>query len=250
MNSKIRSQSPVHPAWLALAVVGGITMFAGLRVHSAPIAVENRYLLIFDTSLAMKKCLPATKDAVGQLFISMMDRQLNTGDSIGVWTFANEVGAGKFPLQEWQPANAAMIASNIVTFVGDRHHAKTTDFKATLLMLKQVVQDSDRLTVIIFCDGDGQLQGTPYDVAVNALFKQSRSAMQKAKRPFVVVLRSQLGEYVGCKVTTDQAAVDFPAFPPLPEAPVPLQSAPARPLPPPAKLPVGPPLIIIGTKVG
>jgi len=65
-----------------------------------------------------------------------------------------------------------------------------------------------------------------------------------------VVLRSQLGEYVGCKVTTDQAAVDFPAFPPLPEAPVPLQSAPARPLPPPAKLPVGPPLIIIGTKVG
>lgn len=252
MNCKIHSAFFRQPARLVLALTVGITLLAGLRAQAVPIAVDNRYLLIFDTSSAMKKCLPAIKDTVGQLFISVMGGQLKAGDSIGVWTFANSVGTGKFPLQEWQPENAALIASNIVSFVQNQRYAKTTDFKATMPVLNRIVQNSDRLTVIIFCDGDGQLQGTPYDADVNALFKQGRSAMQLAKRPFIVVLRAQLGEYVGCRVNAESANINFPPFPPLPEAPVPLDyDAPASPPPPrAAPVPVGVPLIIVGTKVG
>ena len=238
--------------WLALALVAGITLITGWSARSVPIAVENRCLLVFDTSSAMKPCLPVIKDTVGQLFITMMNGDLKAGDSIGVWTFATKVSTGEMPLQVWHPEYAATIASNIVTFVQDQRYAKTTDFKAVLPLVDRIVQSSDRLTVIIFCDGDGQFSGTPYDTAVNAIFKQDGGAMQKGKRPFVVVLRSQLGEYVGCRVTFAPASVNYPPFPPLPEAPVPLSYAPTNPAPPPppARLPMGPPLIIIGTKVG
>ena len=71
--------------------------------------------------------------------------------------------------------------------------------------VNSLVQDSERLTVLIFCDGDGEIKGTPYDNAINTLLKQNQSALSKANQTFIVVLRSQSGpvhwlhrEFLGC----------------------------------------------------
>lgn len=257
MNVKNILSALFKPMRFGLALLTATSLVA--TAHAAPIAVQNRYLLVFDTSSAMKDCQPMLKDAIGQLFISMMNGQLQDGDTIGVWTFARNVQVGHFPLQTWQPDRAGIIASNVVTFIRDQHYGKTTDFSALFPLLDRVVQNSDRLTVIIFCDGDGQFSGTPYDAAVNTVFKNDGDKMQKAKRPFAVVLRSQLGGYVRCLLTELPGTVTFPNFPPLPEAPTPLNylvssnppatqpMAPATPLAPTSSLP---PLIIVGTQVG
>ncbi|HVU07591.1 MAG TPA: hypothetical protein VHG89_03510 [Verrucomicrobiae bacterium] len=247
------SRKYIRAARFVLALVTALFLFRAFAASAQTSAEENRYLLIFDTSSTMKKNLPATQGAVNNLLLSLMHGQLQAGDTIGVWTFASEVGAGRFPLQQWKPENAGDIASNIMAFVEKQRYRKTTDFEATTLMLSDVVLNSDRLTVLIFCDGDGEIHHAGFDDAINAAFEKNRKQMQKDHQPFIIVLRSQAGVYVGYTVNSPQR-VDFPEFPPRP---VPIAAPPpiAPTNPPPETAPaqpkiIAPPLIIVGTHVG
>src|SRR5271170_7145992 len=196
MNNPIRPKITIQSARIIFALFATILLIPALHAQPESQKIQNRFLLIFDTSSAMKKCLPTTQTAVKKLFFSLMNGQLQPGDTIGVWTFAKEVGPGRFPLQQWQPENAATIASNITAFVESQRYRKSTDFEATMLLLSAIVQDSDRLTVLIFCDGNGEMNHTPFDDAINKIFEKNRRPLQKALQPFVVVLRSQTGVYV------------------------------------------------------
>ncbi|MGD1088482.1 MAG: hypothetical protein ABR955_07120 [Verrucomicrobiota bacterium] len=247
MNNQTRPPKIVQSARIVFALFATILLIPALYAQPEPQKIQNRFLLIFDTSSLMKKCLPTTRVAVKKLLFSMMDGQLQPGDTIGVWTFAKEVGPGRFPLQQWQPENAATIAANITAFVESQRYRKSTDFEATMLLLSAIVEDSDRLTVLIFCDGDGEMNHTPFDDAINKMFEKNRRPLQKALQPFVVVLRSQTGVYVGYTVNSAAGPPDFPQFPPIPQAP---EVTPPNPPPPPAPVVIAPPLIIIGTNVG
>lgn len=230
------------------ALLAGVFLIAKAPAQPAMPPVENRFLLVFDTSSNMKKRLPAVERALDTLLAGSMRGELHAGDSIGVWTFDREVRAGQFPLQRWVPENAAAIASNIVRFVAKQHYSKTTSFDALRPYLNWVVQNSGRLTVLIFCDGDGEITGTPYDSGINQIFQQRQAQSKKAQQPFIVVLRSQLGNYVGCTVDMPPELVGFPPFPPLPQPAVEPTNAPPPPPPPPVV--EAPPLIVIGTKAG
>jgi hypothetical protein len=236
-------------AWIISALCGGIFCAQAADVEPPEQTVENRLLLVFDTSSAMKKCLPVTRAAVNGLFLSALDGQLQAGDTIGVWTFGAGTSVGRFPLQTWRPEAAATIASNINVFVEWQHFGNTTKFERLMPLVSNLVQDSERLTVLIFCDGNGQFSGTPYDVAINNLFAKNHSAAQQAKQPFVIVLRSQRGQFVGCQISSPPSPITFPGFPPLPRPPSPaptnVPSLIPTNLPPPL-----PPLIIVGTTVG
>jgi len=178
----------------------------------------------------------------------MMNGQLQPGDSIGVWTFDNKLRAGQFPLQRWLPENAATIASNITTFVKREHYSGSTLFDAIMPFLDGLVQDSDRLTVLIFCDGNGEIQGTPFDDAINAIFKQNQRAFGETKQTFIVVLRTQFGQYAGYTMNSSATGVKFPEFPLLSQPPVPPPTVKANPSPLPVVETL--PLVIIGTNVG
>jgi hypothetical protein len=123
--------------------------------------------------------------------------------------------------------------------------------------VNSVVRDSQRLTVLIFCDGAGQIKGTPYDEAINSSFKQNEDTLAKAKETIIVVLRAQSGQYTGYSMNSSAVGVNFPEFPPLPAPPQPAalpqtnQPSPSAPVPAPAPAPVVklPPLVIIGTNV-
>ncbi len=80
---------------------------------------------------------------------------------------------------------------------------------------------------------------------------QEKSAEQKkAHEPLVVLLRSQLGQYVGAAVGLPPQRVNIPPFPPLPLPPPPAPVHTPKPTnaPPPAPVVVGKPLIVIGKK--
>jgi hypothetical protein len=72
------------------------------------------------------------------------------------------------------------------------------------------------------------------------------------QQPFVVVVRTQNGEFVGATVNLPPGNLDFPPFPPLPQdlqaAPPNSPSPPAVVVPPPPVI-VQPPLVIVGTNV-
>jgi hypothetical protein len=231
---------------IAVLLLAGVFSISKMPAQPAMQPVENRFLLVFDTSSDMKKRLPAVQRALDTMLAGNMRGQLHAGDSIGVWTFDRELHTEHL-VQRWVPGDAATIASNIVRFVATQHYSKKTSLDALHPYLNRVVQNSDRLTVLIFCDGEGQITGTPYDAGINRIFQQQQAERKNAQQPFILVLRSQLGKYSGCTISMPPALVDFPGFPPWPQPPVEPTYAPSPPPQPPVETP---PLIIIGTKAG
>jgi hypothetical protein len=146
------------------------------------------------------------------------------------------------------PETAPMIASNITKFVKKQHYVNKTGFDALQPSLNQLVQGSGRLTVLIFCDGNGEIRGTPYDTGINQVFQQRQKERRKERLPIVIGMRSQRGQYVGCMMSFPPDPVSLPEFPPLPEiAQVPpVADASAPPSPP---QPSVPSLIIVGTTI-
>ncbi|HUB86272.1 MAG TPA: hypothetical protein VMB22_00155 [Verrucomicrobiae bacterium] len=229
---------------------GGIfaALFAGAFACPSARAqqvVNSRYLFIFETSPDMKRCVSAAQTVLDGLFFTGMNEQLQTGDSIGVWAFGKNLSAGQFPLQYWVPDRAEQICAGLKMFVEKQSYFGTARFSTVTPLLNQVVQGSKRLTVLIFCDGETTISGTPYDTGVNQILRQRQAAQKKARQPIIVVLRAQNGKYTGCMVDFPPGQVGFPTFPPLP--PPPSANLPPPTTSPPPLPPVMPTLYIVGT---
>jgi hypothetical protein len=210
-----------------------------------------RWLLIFDTSIAMQHWLPGTTTALQNLFFNNISGQLRAGDSVGVWTFDEKLRPAQYPLFLWQPQNAADEASRLINFLDFEHYSGRTRFKVLQPLLGRVIANSPRLTIVIFCDGKDKLKLTPYDDGINHVFEAMLADRKKIKVPFVVVIRTQNGKFVGATVNLPPGSVDLPVFPPLPQ---PVEAVPTNPPPgvwgavaSPTASP--PPLVIVGTNV-
>ncbi len=208
-----------------------------------------RWLFVFEMSPAMHKRLPASEAALKNFFATTAGEQLRPGDSIGVWTCGSKLRTGEFPLATWQPAQAADLTSNLLVFL----HAQKSSSDARLAMvqplLNSVVADSAQFTAVIFCDGESEITATPYDTGVNQTFLAGRAERKKNAQPFVVVLRSLGGKYLGCTVNFPPGTINLPLFPPPPSPvtnPPPRVVAPVKPAPAPV---TAPSLVIVGTNV-
>ncbi len=244
----MRQKQIVRRALIFAALLAGTFLAPALRAQPAAQKVDNRFLLIFEVSSDMKQRLPAVQKALNEILAASTNGELRSGDSIGVWTFDQDLHTGQFPLQYWMPEKALMIASNITKFVSKQHYSKKTGFDALQPLLNQVVQGSERLTVLIFCDGKGEIHGTPYDPGINQVFQERQSERQEERLPIVIGLRSQRGQYAGCRVSFPPQPVSLPEFPPLPEAAhaPSVADAPAPPSLPQSSVPS---LIIVGTTI-
>src|ERR1700733_9959783 len=131
---------------IVFMLLAGLFLIPKARSQSSDTNIENRFLFIFDTSADMKKRVPAVAKTFDVILATGIGGQLHRGDSIGVWTFGQDLRTGQFPLQEWEPTRAADIASNILEFVGKQHYDKKTSFEALQPALNSIVQNSERLT--------------------------------------------------------------------------------------------------------
>ncbi|HEY2329588.1 MAG TPA: hypothetical protein VGI63_07215, partial [Verrucomicrobiae bacterium] len=86
----------------------------------------------------------------------------------------------------------------------------------------------------------------PYDQGINQAFVDGIAERRKSQQPFVVVLRSQFGKYIGCTLNYPPGNLNIPPFP---APPPPVVVVPPRPVvvAPPAPVPD---LVIVGTHVG
>jgi hypothetical protein len=90
------------------------------------------------------------------------------------------------------------------------------------------------------------MSGTPYDDGINQIFQQRQTEQKKLEQPFIIVLRIQLGKYVGCTVNFPPALVNLPDFPPLPPPPAPTEPTNQPPPTPPRRVAIQS-IIMIGT---
>jgi hypothetical protein len=206
----------------------------------------ERWLLVFDLSATMKKRLPATETALKNFFANGAEGRLQEGDNIGVWTYDQKMHGGQFPLAIWDPMQATTLTTNLAAFLRSRTYTGNSKLAALQPSLAGVVADSERLTIIIFCDGESDLTGTPYDSGINQSFLDGRAERKKSLQPFVVLIRTLSGKAIGCTVNFPPGAINIPPFlapsPPTNTPPPPPVIIAVKPQPV-----VVPDLILVGT---
>ena len=209
----------------------------------------QRWLLVFDLSSAMKNRLPATEEALKNFFATSASGRLQEGDLIGVWTYDQKLHLRQFPMVTWDSKLATATRSNLTVFLRAQRFSGSSRLAALQPTLGSVVASSERLTIIIFCDGESDINSTPYDSGINQNFADGRLERQKSQQPFVVLIRTLSGKSIGCTVNYPPGALNIPLFlaPPLPINSPPSPAAVAAPVKPAA---VVPDLIIVGTNIG
>lgn len=186
---------------------------AWAQTNTAPARLTNRYLLIVETSRSMHDRGDGALRVAADLFTSGMGGQVQRGDTIGLWTFNDELHAGKFPLQAWSPAARTNMAKNVVNFLRTQKLEKKPRFDKVMPVLQQVVHDSEYITVIVLSSGEAPIKGTPFDARVNGFYATWRSQQKAVGMPFIAILRAQKGKFADCAMHWAPWPVDLPALP-------------------------------------
>ena len=105
-----------------------------------PALLSNRFLLIIETSRSMQRRADGALQAVKELLDSGMKGQLRAGDTLGLWTFNDELYAGEFPLQRWSPETQKAITTRALTFLREQKFEKQSSLEKVYPTLKQVIQ--------------------------------------------------------------------------------------------------------------
>ncbi len=186
MNKPTQNHNSIRCGRLAVLLLAILLSIPVLRAQptegygAEPFPVHFRHVQV------MKPRIDAVQKCLNTMLATSMRGQLHSGDSMAVWTFGQTLQTKGLPLQSWNADVAASIASNLVKFVGDQRYAKSSRLDALQPALNRVVQDSERLTVVIFCDGESKISGTPYDDAINQVFKEKSAEQKQAGEPLVI----------------------------------------------------------------
>jgi hypothetical protein len=214
---------------------------------SPPATEGNRFLLVLETSKTMQRQGDAALAAIDELLSSGMHGQLRSGDTIGLWTYNEQLYTGRLPVQDWTPKSAKDIRERMLGFITQQKLEKTPDVKNILPMLARVVKDSEFVTVILVSSGEEVITGTPYDSQINEYYKTWRDRQRKSYKPFVTVFRGERGKLTQYAVCSLPWPIEIPPISAEREA---AQLAQHKEPPPPAKKvapPVGKSLIVIGS---
>jgi hypothetical protein len=238
INSRLRP-------WMSLWLAGAIGASSWAQTNRPAPPPGNRYLLVVETSRAMAPRLDGTLQVVADLLNSGMAGQAERRDTIGLWTYNNDLHAGQFPLQDWSPGVRTNVAARVQGFIRAQKFEKKAQFDKVMPGLQQVVRDSEYITVIIISSGDAPLRGTPFDSRINQFYSTWRAQLQKARMPFIAVLRAQKGLLADCSVNATPWHAELPALPAELLAARAARTAPAAKRQVPAALP---PLVFTGHK--
>src|ERR1051326_5923515 len=117
------------------------------------VPVSNRYLFIVETSRAMERRADGVLSSVQTLLNSAIGGQLRRGDTLGVWTYNEQLYGGEFPLQQWSPETHPGVVRRTVAFLQQQKYEKSARIDKVLPSINRLVQGSPFLTVILITEG-------------------------------------------------------------------------------------------------
>ena len=209
----------------------------------------NRWLLIVETSRVMQPRSEAVAQIAANLVLSGMNGQVRPGDTLGLWTFNAGLHRGEFALQTWTTDNSKHIAESVALFLSRQKFEGRPSRSQLFPVMNSVISNSEFITVILISSGGETFSGTPFDKAINEIHQQWQTRQEKARQPFLTMLRAQSGRIADFEVGRPPGPLEFPPLPlellvtnpvvQTPPAPKPVET-----LPP----PVVPNLIVHGKK--
>ncbi len=226
MDNREQQESKASPSgvgsgaglWRSLRLLAGLVAVAmvipgqscGQSSAARTAPPPDRCLLIVETSKSMQRRADAVLAVVLDLLRSGLNGQLQGGDTLGVWTFNEDLYAGRFPLQQWSSQTQQDVARRVLTFLMAQKYEKQARLDKVLPTMTRVIKDSDRITVILISSGDDSIKGTPFDARINEYYQRWREQQQKARMPFVIALRAQDGLLADYAMNTPPWPVQLP----------------------------------------
>ena len=184
----------------------------------------------------MKKRLPATEAVLKNFFATSAGGQIAGGRL--AWAsgpYDQKLHTGQFPLITWNPSRRRRSGPIWSSFCARQRFTGNSRLAALQPTLGSVVASSERLTIIIFCDGESDINSTPYDSGINQIFQDGQAERKKNQQPFVVLIRTLSGKSIGCTINFPPGALNIPMFlappPPTNPPPTPAVVAPVKPPP-------------------
>jgi hypothetical protein len=196
--------------------------------------MENRFLIVIDTSSAMKARSQGVAEAVNGLLESGMKGEVRKGDTIGLWTYSDHLDTD-FPMEVWSEQKKDSILSEVREHVNHLRYEKRAHLDKALPTVLQVMANSERLTVILIFDGSEAITGALFAKDINALHKRYAREFRDAAEPFVTVMASRNGAVF-------DYTINYPATVVLPHTADPLPP-PETTAPPVAAVTVPPPVV-------
>ena len=194
-------------------LLGLLLFLLPTRASAAPPATNsNRFLLLLDTSLAMKPLETAQREATFDLVYSGLRGHMTNGDTYGLW-LAGERNDTSFPMESWKLKYAVELAAKAAVHVKDRGYKGRSALDSALADVKRVVQNVGDLTVVLVSNGETPVKGTPFDDAINARFAELAPAMKLAGVTLNTVLVAQDGEFVAWAVNSPEFLIEMPSLP-------------------------------------
>lgn len=178
---------------------------------------SKRYLLIFETSRAMQRRSDNAVKLAADLVESGLNGQMQTGDTLGIWTYNETLSAGKFPLARWSADTSEQIAKSARQFLSREKFEKQADFHPVMVALNTIARNSPYLTIIVISTGEDEMSGITFASRINESYNVWKAEQQKAKMPFVTVLRARRGQFAGYSVTPAPWQIEIPPWPVEPQ---------------------------------
>lgn len=203
-----------------------VTLLIGVSVLMTEAATDetartpDRFLVIVDISDPMRNRVDAVQASMLELLTSEMQGELRNGDEIGMWTFNDQLHMEGFSLTVWNEGARNEISRKIIEFLDGQRFSNASRFENVMPGIKAMVEKSHRITVILYSDGDDRIQGTPFDDEIASYFQEHVIDAKEKHVPFVTILRGSGGQFVGHDISIPPQAVEFPEFPPEPDASV------------------------------
>jgi hypothetical protein len=209
--------------------------------------MDNRFLFVIDTSSSMRSRTNGIEEAIGELLRSDMHGEFREGDTIGVWTYDEDLHAN-FPMQVWSPEKKDEITRDVLRYMRHQHYEHRAHLDKILTAIGRVIEQSERLTVILIYDGTETIRGTEFDGDINDLQKKYERSFRAAHMPMVTILAARHTQVFDYSINyPGSITVPHTAYPvPPPEtnatpveavaAAPPTSAPPAEPTPPPRRI--------------
>lgn len=185
------------------------------RAAAAPAAgAGHRFVFLVDASALMEPARKATEKAIEELIASGARGQMQAGDEFVIWPYRLKVVNDAFPPAAWTPTNAVALAKSSGDFLRNLKYDGAGLFYIALVETFRVIKASPAVTVFLVSDGAEMLQGTPFDLYANTIYRQRATQLRKEKKPFVTALLALDGNVIDCTVGVGGEPLTVPAVPP------------------------------------
>ncbi|HKQ39891.1 MAG TPA: hypothetical protein VJ063_17570, partial [Verrucomicrobiae bacterium] len=176
----------------------------------------NRFLFIMDTSTSMKRLENSGRQVVFDLICSGIEGRMQPGDTFGIWSFADEVKGGVFPVQTWSPEKSVELATQVNRFLKEQGNARASRLDTAITNAERLVMSVKNVDIVMVTSGTTRFKPDDTWAMLLQNWKGRLEEAKKNNKAMVVALAGRGGQIRQATITLQGERLELAAPPDRP----------------------------------